>query len=197
MTAYYTEDELRAFGFKRIGKEVKLSRKASIYGAQGISIGDWVRIDDFCILSAGIGGIEIHNYIHIGPYSAIMGGGKVTLEDYANISARVTIYSSNDDYSGSSMTNPLVPNEFKNVLDAEVKIGKHAIVGCGVVILPGVTVAEGGAVGALSLMNISSQPFEIFAGVPARLIKIRSRELLETEKLFVQMQQHSPSYKDQ
>lgn len=186
MTSYYSQAELRTLGFKRVGEQVSLSRKASVYGADKISIGDCVRIDDFCILSAGAGGIEIHDHIHIGPYSGIMGGGKVTLEDYANISARVTIYSSNDDYSGMSMTNPTIPNEFKNVIDADVTIGKHVIVGCGAVILPGVKIAEGCAIGALSLMNVSSKPFEIHAGVPARLIKSRLRNLLEKEKLFVQ-----------
>lgn len=184
MTPCYTEEELKTLGFLHVGVNVRLSRKASIYGAQRISIGNSVRIDDFCILSAGEGGIEIQNYIHIGPYSAIMGSGAVVLEDFSNISSRVTIYSSNDDYSGATMSNPMVPDEYKNVMHADVRIGRHVIIGSGAVILPGVTIGEGCAIGALSLVNVDCLPFTISAGVPAKVIKQRMNTLLEKEKIF-------------
>jgi acetyltransferase-like isoleucine patch superfamily enzyme len=184
MTPFYTEDELRSLGFHFVGVNVRLSRKASIYGPQRISIGNSVRIDDFCILSAGEGGIEIQNYIHIGPYSAVMGNGAVVLEDFSNISSRVTIYSSNDDYSGSTMSNPMVPEEYKSVTQEDVRIGRHVIVGSGSVILPGVTIGEGCAIGALSLVNVDCIPFTISAGIPAKFVKKRMKTLLEKEKLF-------------
>lgn len=60
MTSFYTEEELKGLGFRHIGNGVCISRKASIYGAQNISLGDHVRIDDFCILS---GRIEIGSYV--------------------------------------------------------------------------------------------------------------------------------------
>ena len=52
----YTREELEAIGFAQLGENVKISKKASIYGAANISIGNHVRIDDFCIISAGEGG---------------------------------------------------------------------------------------------------------------------------------------------
>lgn len=185
MTAFYSEEELRAFGFRQVGNNVLLSRKVSLYGIQRISIGDSVRIDDFCILSAGEGGIELQDYIHIGPYSAIMGRGKVVLKNFVNISSRVTIYSSNDDYSGAMMSNPMVPEEYKNVTHADVMLGKHVIVGSGTVILPGVVIGDGCAIGALSLVSADCPPFTISAGVPARFIKKRMAAMLEQEKLLV------------
>ena len=45
--AIYTRDELQELGFSNVGENVKISKKASIYGASRISIGDNVRIDDF------------------------------------------------------------------------------------------------------------------------------------------------------
>ena len=60
----YSQDELFAFGFKSIGKNVLISRKASIYGADKIEIGNNVRIDDFCVLSSGDDGFLIGNNIH-------------------------------------------------------------------------------------------------------------------------------------
>ena len=52
------------------------------------------------------------------------------------------------------MTNPTVPSEFTNVHHAEVNIGRHVIkIGAGSIVLPGVTLEEGVAVGVLSLIR--------------------------------------------
>lgn len=182
--SYYLENELQSLGFRSLGEGVRLSRKASMYGAKNISIGNHVRIDDFCVLSAGEGGIFLGDYIHLGVYSSIIGGGAVTLEDFVNISSRVSIYSSNDDYSGAAMTNPMVPARYTNIQVADLRICKHAIVGCGSVILPGITIGEGVAVGALSLVNQDCKPFGIYTGVPARRTKERKTDLLELERQF-------------
>ena len=171
-------------GFAGVGRNTRLSDKASYYNCQKISVGDNVRVDDFCVLSAGEGGISFGNHIHIAVYSSLIGVGNITLADFCNISSRVAIYSSNDDYSGAVMTNPTVPPEFTNVQQADVKIGRHVIIGIGAIILPGVTLAEGVAVGALSLVKKDCQAFGIYAGIPAELIGERQRELLEVEKKF-------------
>ena len=49
---YFSEIDLKDFGFKSIGKNVKISSDARIYGPENISIGNNVRIDDFAIISA-------------------------------------------------------------------------------------------------------------------------------------------------
>ena len=63
--------------------------------------------------------------------------------------------------------------------------GKHVIVGSGSVILPGVALEDGVAVGALSLVSKDCKAFGIYAGNPARRVKERKRDLLELEKQFV------------
>lgn len=185
MNSCYSEAELAQMGFRSLGRDVRLSRKASIYGAQRISLGEHVRIDDFCIISAGDGGVVIGDFIHVGAYTSIIGGGEVTLEDFANISSRVSIFSSNDDYSGAAMTGPMVPAEWTNIDRSAVRIGRHAIVGCGTVILPGVDVGDGVAIGALSLINSSCEPFATYCGIPARRTGTRGRRLLELEHNFL------------
>lgn len=177
-----SREQIDAMGFARVGKNVRLSDKASYYNCVNIVIGDNVRIDDFCVLSAGIGGIEIGNYIHIAVHSLLIGSGKISLHDFSGISSRVSIYSSSDDYSGASMTNPMVPEEFTNVSHADVIIGRHVIIGAGSVLLPGVSLEEGVAIGALSLVTKNCKSFGIYSGVPAKRIKERKQNLLELEK---------------
>ncbi|TSB44528.1 acyltransferase, partial [Alkalicoccobacillus porphyridii] len=53
--AYLDEIQLKEMGFKSVGENVKISDKASFYGCDNISIGNNVRIDDFCVFSAGEG----------------------------------------------------------------------------------------------------------------------------------------------
>jgi acetyltransferase-like isoleucine patch superfamily enzyme len=175
---------IESMGFHSVGENVCISDRASFYCCSNISLGNHVRIDDFCVLSAGVGGIELGDYVHVAVYSSLIGAGKITLSDFCNLSSRVSIYSSSDDYSGESMTNPMVPNTFTNVLHEDVFLGRHVIVGCGSVILPGVRIEEGGAVGALSLVSEDCRAFGTYAGIPARFSKERSRVLLEVEKCF-------------
>lgn len=182
--AYYSYDELVGLDFKSIGRNVLLSKKASVYRPQSISLGDNCRIDDFCVLSAGDGGISIGRYVHVAVMSVLIGGGSIHLDDYCNISGRVSIYSSNDDYSGEWMTSPVVHPQFTNIVCQDVFFEKQVIVGSGSVILPGVTVGECSAIGALSLVNTSLPPHGIYAGIPVKLIKARSKKVLSLQNEF-------------
>jgi galactoside O-acetyltransferase len=58
--------QIEAMGFASVGENVRISDRASFYGSNRIHIGNNVRIDDFCVLAAGIGGINIGNFVHIG-----------------------------------------------------------------------------------------------------------------------------------
>lgn len=177
---------LEKMGFAFIGQNVNISARASFYNTANISLGNNVRIDDFCVLSAGVGGIFLGDYIHIAVYSSLIGAGKITLLDFCGLSSRVSIYSSNDDYSGAKMTNPTVPSRFLGVTHADVTLEKHVIVGTGSVILPGVTLHEGVAIGALSLVNNNCEAFGIYVGTPAKLIGNRKKNVLELEKEMFQ-----------
>jgi dTDP-4-amino-4,6-dideoxy-D-glucose acyltransferase len=179
-----SREAIEKIGFNSTGKNLFISERASFYNPAKISLANNIRIDDFCVLSAGSGGISLGNYIHIGVFSSLIGAGKITLCDFCNISSRVSVYSSNDDYSGSAMTNPILPIQYTNVTHADVFMNKHVIVGSGSVILPGVTLGEGTAIGALSLVKHDCTAFGIYAGNPLRLIKARKRDLLKLEEVF-------------
>jgi galactoside O-acetyltransferase len=53
---------------------------------------------------------------------------------------------------------------------------RHAILGAGCVVLPGVVIGESSAVGALSLVKANVPAFAVVAGVPARIIGQRDSQ---------------------
>lgn len=175
MNSFYNVEELAKFGFKNIGQNVLISKKASIYSPSTISIGNNVRIDDFCILS---GVVELGSFIHISAYTALYGKHGIIVSDFCTISGRVLIYSQNDDYSGNFMTNPMVPNEFTNVTGQEVCLLEHSIIGAGSIVLPGANLGVGACLASMSLLKKSIPDFKIYGGVPAKEIGERSKNLL-------------------
>lgn len=190
MEGFYSENELADFGFKSIGQDVHISKKASIYLPGKISIGNHVRIDDFCFL---VGDVSLGDYIHLAPYSSIhgTGGGTVNLKDFSGLSAYSTIYAGSDDYSGEVMTNPMVDEEFKLEKHSDIVLEKHAVVGLHSTILPGGYVAEGCALGAMCMLATKTEPWGIYIGIPARRIKERSRRILELETEFIEKMRRS------
>ena len=176
MTSFYSPEELSALGLGCYGENVLISRKASIYGAGNIRLGSNVRIDDFCVLS---GKITLGSYVHIAAGCMLFGGSAgIEFDDYTTISSRGAVYAVSDDYSGLTMTNPMVPEKYKNVEEIPVYIGKHVIIGTGSTVLPGVRIEEGCAFGAMSLISKSCDSWGIYYGAPAVRRKERSRELL-------------------
>ena len=180
----YTIKELLEMKFKSVGHDVFISKKVSFYGVKNISIGNNVRIDDFCLLTGGNGGINIGSYVHIAAFCYISGQGGVEIKDYCNISSKNALYSSTDDYSGEYMTNPMILEKFTNVFRAKIVLNKHVIIGTGSTILPGSEIGEGSAIGAMSLINKSLEEWGIYAGIPARFIKSRKKNILQLEKQF-------------
>ena len=189
MDNQYTRDELETMGIGAVGDRVMIDRTCRIFGAKCIRIGSDVRIDAFCVLSAGRDGITIGNHVHLGVGVTIVGQGNVVIEDFCGLSARVAVFSSNEDYSGGAMTNPTIPDEFRNVTTAPVVLRKHALVGCGSVIMPGVTLGVGASVGALSFVNHSIPDFLVVFGTPLRKVGVRSKELLAMETRFLEKKQ--------
>jgi len=182
--SYYTNEELIALGFKYIGKNVKVSDKASIYDYNQISIGDNSRIDDFCVVS---GKINIGRNVHITPMCLVAGGEKgIVFEDFTTIAYAVQVFTQSDDYSGKTMTNSTIPQEYKEEFKKEIVIKKYSIVGAGSIIMPGVILEEGTSIGAMTLVLRSTKPWGIYVGNPAQRLKEREKGLLELEKQYVE-----------
>jgi galactoside O-acetyltransferase len=180
---YLSEEDLAAMGFARLGRNVKISEKAAIYDAERIEIGDNCRVDDFSTLS---GHVVMGRNVMVSALCHVAGGiPGVFLSDFSTLAYGVKIMGQSDDYSGATMTGPTVPAPYKRETKQSSRLGRHVIVGTNSVILPGVDVAEGCSVGAMSLVTRSTDPWGIYAGSPARRIKDRARGLLELEQAYL------------
>lgn len=177
--AFCTKEELTAMNFAEIGNNVLISTKCSIYNPTKISIGSDVRIDDFCIISAGEMGIKIGCNVHIACYVSLIGKELIDIGNFVGISSKTAIYSSSDDYSGDYLTGPTVQEKFRNVDHRAVVLEDHVIIGAQSIILPGVTIKTGSAIGSLSLVTKNVDSWGIYAGVPLKFIKIRSKKMLD------------------
>jgi acetyltransferase-like isoleucine patch superfamily enzyme len=181
--AYLSEKQLIELGFKSLGKEVKISDRASIYNADCIEIGDYSRIDDFCVVS---GRVVIGRNVHLAPFCLVAGGDQgIIFDDFSGLAYKVQVFTQSDDYTGASLTNPTIPDIFKKETKKTVYLGKHCIVGAGSIIMPGVHVNEGTAIGAMSLVRKSTEAWSIYAGNPARKIKDRKKDLLDLETQYL------------
>lgn len=174
--SFYTSQELSTLGFKSIGQNVFVSRFAQFYGIENIEIGSNVRIDDFCILS---GNIKLGNNIHISAYTALYGRFGIEMEDYTGLSPRCTIFSASDDFSGDYLIGPMIDSKYTHVTGGKVLIKKYSQIGSACVVLPGITISEGVAVGAMSLVKDNLEEWKIYKGIPAKAYKSRNKNLLD------------------
>ena len=181
--AYLNNEQLTQLGFRALGKNVRISDKAAIYDPERIDIGDYSRIDDFCIIS---GTVKIGAYCHVTPMCLIAGGQPgIDIADYCTFAYGVKIFSQSDDYSGETMANSLIPKKYKREFFSAVSVERHTIVGSGSVIMPGATLREGTAVGAMSLVTRSTDPWGIYTGIPAKRKRDRSKNLLILADQFI------------
>lgn len=183
---FYLSEELLGMGFKSVGKNVKVARNCTIIGLENISFGNDVQIDENVFIAANKGILDIGNHVHIGGGSHLNCAGDVTFGDFSGLSQGVRIYSVSDDYTGFSLTNVTVPEKHKMLKKAPVILGPHVLVGAGSVIFPGVSIGIGSAVGALSLVTMSLEEWGIYFGAPAKKIKMRSKKILDLEKILLQ-----------
>lgn len=170
------QEELKQF--KSVGVDVLVDSTVAIINPQNISLGNHVRIDCFCMLSA-VHEIEFGDYIHLAPYVQMQAtGAKIMMKDYTALASKTTILTASDDFVEGYMNNPTMPLETRKVKSGPVTLEKFVMTGVGCVILPGVTMHVGSAAGCLTLINKDVQPFNLIVGCPSKVIGQRNAETL-------------------
>ena len=187
-TDFLSTAEIKEIGFRHAGEGLRISRRAVFFAPERISIGRQTRIDAFCALSAGSGGLTIGRNVHLSAHNVVVGHARVDIGDFCTVSVRCSIFSSNDDYTGVAMANPTVPDAYRLAVNAPVRLEDHVIIGAGSVVLCGVTIGQSAAVGALSLVKRDVPAYAIVAGSPARVIGERHKGHLVACREFLSHQ---------
>jgi acetyltransferase-like isoleucine patch superfamily enzyme len=163
-----------------VGENVAVNRSVLFYSPKNVFLGDNVRIDGFCILSAGSDGIVLDEHVHLSAYCFLVGArGRIHLQAYSGMASRSTLYTATDDFREGYLTGPTVPAKYRKVRGGDIILGRHGLIGAGSIVLPGVTIGEGAAVGALSLVRKDVPAFALVAGNPLRTLGRRNGDRLQ------------------
>lgn len=145
---------LRKFFYKCLGvhtdKKVVFHFKTEIRDPYKLKIGKGTIIGDNAILDARNG---------------------LTIGKNVNLSSNVSIYTEQHDYR-----DPLF--RCTQTTNKSVTIDDRAWIGSNVIILPGVTIGEGGVCCAGSVITKNVEPFSVVAGIPAKKINERPKDLI-------------------
>lgn len=169
---------------KKCGSNVIIGKTVRIRYPELIEIGDNVIIDDFTYISSSL---KIASNVHISSGCKIIGGpnSSVEMHNFSTLSPNVVLAAGSDDYIGGIAT-PLVDSQFKgNAVIGKIVINQHSIIGSNSTVLPNVFFNTGSAVGANSLVNCDLDEWALYAGVPAKKIRMRDKSaILNFEKEF-------------
>lgn len=167
----------------RVGEDVFISANVEIRRPQLVSVGKHVAIDSGFYLTTAA---QIGDYVHIAPYVTVIGGpnGLIVMEDFTTIAAGSRIVCASDEHNGFGLVGPTIPKPYKDrIKTAPVVFRRFANIATNVVVMPGITLAEGTVVGSCSLVTKDTDPWTIYFGNPAKPIKTRPKEkMLEFAK---------------
>ncbi|WP_286030659.1 acyltransferase [Helicobacter pullorum] len=169
--AYLTQNELESLGFKSLGKNVKISTKASLYNPELMVLGNNCRIDDFCVVS---GNVRMGDNVTMAPFCLVAGGSKledlenggIIIENNVVFAYGVKVFSRSDDYL--QIVN-------KETFIKSVKISRDCIIGTNSVIFPGSYLGEFCSIGAMSFVKGECKKYGVYVGIPAKFRRFKLR----------------------
>lgn len=113
-------------------------------------------------------GVSIGDDTKIGDRTFLDGRAKLAIGSHVDIASEVMIYNSEHD----------INSEDFRAKDSQVLIDDYCFIGPRVIILPGVKIGRGAVVAAGAVVTKDVGPFEIVAGVPAKVIGERKNRRL-------------------
>ena len=148
-------DPTSSFNNVRIGNNVKIAKRCSIFGAPDKQL-------------------EIGDNCYFGMNSIINGfGAKVVIGKNVSFAQNVNLMAD----SGPNASDKL--QQVFPLIKGEIKIGDHCWIGASSIIMPGVNLGDFCIVAANSFVNNSFPPYTIIGGNPAKIIRKFSNEEIE------------------
>lgn len=164
------------------------------YNYKNISLGKWVKLDDYVFLGAlgkgklrignnsGIGAfsrieisqsfnnigsqITIGSNVGIGPYASLGGAGGLAIGDECIIGPYLSCHPENHNFEDIDIS-----IRRQGVTRKGIVIGRNCWIGAKVSILDGVEIGEGSVIAAGAVVTKSFSSHSVIGGIPAKLIK--------------------------
>jgi acetyltransferase-like isoleucine patch superfamily enzyme len=161
------------------GDDVRIDDLVQITRPELVDIGNHVAIDMgfYCSVEMRIG-----DYVHISPHVTVVGGkdGLLEIDSFITISSGCRLVCNGETFSGEGLVGPFIPREYRDTLKcAPIRMRRFSGIASSVVVFAGCEIAEGSVVGAGSVLTRSTEPWTIYAGVPARPIKKRRSDKMK------------------
>lgn len=187
------------FAFPKLlrGKQVVINcaNKSNFYYEKNIFIGDYVKLD-ICTSKLSLeDGVGIHYHCRLSPEkSGIKIGKRSRIQDFGRLSGEITIgkdviIAPNFFASSGIHVFNKSPHLLMNIQDqmydgliGECYIEDDCWIGMNVCLMPGVRIRRGCVIGAGAIVTRTTEPYCIYAGVPAR--KIGKRLTLEPKTVL-------------
>jgi acetyltransferase-like isoleucine patch superfamily enzyme len=160
----------------RVGPGVHIGDGARLVCAPGgsITLGAGTIIQPRAYLDTGKGGhIKLGANNSVNPYCVIYGHGGLSTGAFVRIAAQTVIIPANHIFD-----DPSVPITRQGLSKQGITIGDDVWIGASCQILDGVTIGNGAVIAAGSVVNRPVESFTVVGGVPARLLKRRTAEIL-------------------
>jgi acetyltransferase-like isoleucine patch superfamily enzyme len=167
-------DRVRAMLFRfrgmTIGAKSRIGARLVARGIRHVSLGSRVEVEHDVYFKVVAGHLAIGDFTFIGRGSEFDVAESVTVGSHTLIAPGVFVTDHTHNHSADRRLDE------QGQFSASVSIGNDAWIGARAVVLAGVTIGNGAIVGAGAVVTKDVPPYSIAAGVPARVIGVRSRE---------------------
>ena len=155
----------------RTGENAIVMRGAMLNREYGgaIDIGPGTVVHRGAMLIPMGGFIRLGFRCRVNPYSILYGNGGLTIGDYVRIAAHCVIVPANH---GIALDGGLIAEQ--PLSKQGIRIGNDVWLGAGVKVLDGAVIGDGCVVGAGAVVRGELEPYGIYAGVPAKLVRRRT-----------------------
>lgn len=160
------------------GDEVFIGHHVIFTCPEKVFLGSRVRIDPFTLITTGL---ETGDNVQITAYSMLGGGSQHTIKmgNWTFIGYGSKLFCGSEDYSGRF--GPV--NEFwghNKTQHGDIKFSDYSGIASDVIVMPGITLPEGCAIGAKSLVYRDKDllPYSVYMGNPLRFHKNRDRDAI-------------------